>query len=190
MKKVMIALLLLSVCGSAVFAGEWKKDGSVAIGAAMPMGDIGDIVDGSMAWGFDYDGYKINDNVSIGAGLFYTNADGKDSADIAGFTNVDLSAYEFSTMGITPFVKYGKEVDLGGKKANLYGTFGLGFYTSDSNAPGSDSSTDFGFNLGGGLMYPIADKMNLGLDLKYHSVSADDITVTYLVPSLKFTYSF
>lgn len=194
MKKVIIALLVLGAFGTSVFAGEWKKDASFNLGYAMPMSDIGDMTEGSMAWGLEYDGYKLNDNVSFGAALFSTKADGKDDAKFAGAT-MDLSAFEVSAMGFSPFVKYGKEIDLAGKKANLYGTFGLGFYATGIEGPGTDESeTDLGFNIGGGIAYPIADKMNLGFDLKYHTVSSkistEDTSYGYIVPSLKFTYSF
>ncbi len=192
MKKVIIALMVLGVCGTSVFAGEWKKDGSFGLGYVMPMGDTADVVDGSVGFGFEYEGYKINDMFSVGAGFFYNNNKGKNDATVSGVT-MDLSSYKFSTTMISPFVKASKEIDLAGKKANIYGTLGIGFYTSDATVPAGStyaSSTDMGFNLGGGIMYPLADKMNLGFELKYHTVSADELDWSYLVPTAKFTYSF
>ncbi len=185
MKKVIIALMVLGVCGTSVFAGEWKKEGSVGLGYAMPMGTLGDMAKGGLGIGFAYEGYKINDMFTIGGSFFTTSGKGKT------YQGFDLSGVTFTTWGLTPFVKTSKEVDLGGRKCNLYGEFGLGFYGSKAAVGGiTATSTDLGFNLGGGIMYPIADKMQLGFDLKYHYVATSGDAVTYLVPGAKFTYSF
>ena len=186
MKNIIAAVLVLGVCGTSVFAGEWKKDGSVLIGYGMPGGDVGKLVDGGVAVGLDYDGYKINDMFSIGAGFIYTSA--KKTA-----SSVD---YTISTWGLSPYAKYSKEVDLAGKKCNAYGLFGIGFYSVGQkleypagltayNIDATDNK--LGFNLGAGLLYPIADKMQLGLDLRYHIVASD---LSYFIPAVKFTYSF
>lgn len=190
MKKVIIALLVLSACGTAVFAGEWKKEGSVLLGYAMPGGDVGDLLDSSISFGLDFDGYKINDNVTIGAGFFYTG--NTKSNDLLGV------AYDYtvSAYGLSPYAKYSKEVDMSGKKMNVYGLAGLGMYgvsqklefTGANAIFNSDTSeSKFGFNIGGGAMYPLNDKMQLGLDLRYHIVASD---LSYFIPAAKFTYSF
>ncbi len=196
MKKIIIALLVLAACGTAVFAGEMKKEGSAGLGYAMPMGDWGDSVGGGIGFEFGYEGYKINDMLTVGANLFYTKGTAK---DVLGFDYSDIS---YSTLGITPYVKAEKELDLGGKKTNLYGIFGLGIYNT-SNTSGnvkygntvvatatSGSSSNIGINFGGGLMYPLNDKMKVGGEIKYHAIFASDTTVSYLVPAAKFTYSF
>jgi len=187
MKKAIIALLLLSVCGSAVFAGEWKKEGSVLLGMGIPGGDIGKEIDSGLAFAFDYDGYKINDMWSIGGAFLYTSSPKKT------VSSVDFTV---SAWGLTPYAKYTKEVDLGGKKCNVYGLAGLGFYGASAKvdwpAPFTAYSTDesdtkFGFNIGGGIAYPLNDKMQLGLDLRYHAIDSD---LSYFIPAAKFTYMF
>lgn len=186
MKKLVIAIVAIAALGSAVFAGEWKKDGSLLLGYGMPSGDIGDVIDGGIAFGADYDGYKVNDNVMIGGEFIYTGGSGS-------VLTVD---YDFSVIGITPYVKYTKEVDLGGNKADIYGLFGMGMYfgSTDVTYPAgysaldsSASDSDFGFNFGGGIMFPLKDNMKLGADLRYHLMSSD---VSYFIPAAKFTYSF
>lgn len=179
MKKVIIALLVLTACGTSVFAGEWKKDGSVLLGMGIPGGDVGTNVDSGLAFGLDYDGYKINDMWSIGGAFIYSGSPKK---------TVSGGDYTLSTWGLTPYAKYSKEVDLGGKKCNLYGTAGVGYYRAEIGTLSAEATdTKFGFNLGGGLAYPIADKMQLGLDLRYHMVASD---LSYFIPAVKFTYSF
>lgn len=185
MKTILAAVLVLGVCGTSVFAGEWKKDGSVLIGYGMPSGDVGKLVDGGVAVGLDYDGYKINDMFSVGAGFIYTSA-----------SKTNVIKYTISATGLSPFIKYSKEVDLAGKKFNAYGLFGLGVYSigqkleypAGLTAYNVDTTdTKIGFNLGAGLMYPIADKMQLGLDLRYHVAASN---LSYFIPAAKFTYSF
>jgi len=181
MKKVLIALLVLSACGTSVFAGEMVKQGSVLLGYGMPGGDTGDIIDGGIAFGLDFDGYKVNENVMIGGEFIYTGGSGS-------IATID---YDYSVWGITPYVKYQKEVELAGKKVTAYGLFGLGEYFGSMELSGGLTGTtddnSFGFNLGGGVMYPLNDKMQLGLDLRYHSMGSD---TSYFIPAAKFTYSF
>lgn len=182
--------MVLSAFGTSVFAGEMKKEGSVGIGYVMPTGDVAELAKGGLGFGLEYEGYKINDMFTIGAGLFITSGKGKSDAKVAGVT-VDYSAYTFSTWGLTPFIKTEKAIDLAGKKANLYGLVGLGFYNTKTECGGlSASATNIGFNIGGGVMLPLADKMQLGFDLKYHTVSESGSSWAYLVPAVKFTYSF
>lgn len=182
MKKVIIALLVLTACGTAVFAGEMQKEGSVLLGYAMPGGDVGDTVDGGVAFGFDYDGYKINDMWSIGGTFLYTSGSG--DATVLG------SAYEYDlkTWGLTPYAKYSKEVNMGGSKATVFGLAGLGLYGVTFEQSGLEASdSEFGFNLGGGIMFPMGDKMKLGADVRYHLVASN---LSYFIPAVKFTYSF
>ncbi|MBI4350545.1 MAG: porin family protein [Elusimicrobia bacterium] len=183
MKKVIIALMVLGVCGTSVFAGEMQKEGSLLLGYAMPGGDVGDTVDGGIAFGFDYDGYKLNDMWSIGGTFLYTSSPEK---------TIDSVDYTLSTWGLTPYAKYSKEIDLGGKKATVFGLAGLGLYGVTAEATAGSvsveaSDSEFGFNLGGGIMFPMGDKMKLGADLRYHLVASD---LSYFIPAVKFTYSF
>jgi len=197
MKKVIIALMMLTVCGTSVFAGEWKKEGSVLLGLAMPSGDAGDTVDSGMAFGLDYDGYKINDMWSIGGAFSYISSPEKTTAGID---------YTLSAWGVSPHAKYSTEVAMGSKKLNVYGLAGLGLYsvTAEASALGvTVEATDskFGFNLGGGADVEVAQNILLGLEVRWHhvfsaqSVVNDDGTtgknaVNNITPALKIAYVF
>jgi len=175
--------MMLSVCGTSVFAGEWKKEGSVLLGMGIPSGDLGDTVDSGVAFGLDYDGYKINDMWSIAGAFMYTSSPKKTTLGVD---------YTLSTWGLTPYAKYSREVTMGSKKINVYGAAGLGFYSVTAKAEvgalsAEATDTKLGFNLGAGAMYPLNDKMQLGLDLRYHMVASD---LSYFIPAAKFTYSF
>ena len=83
-------------------------------------------------------------------------------------------------------------MDLGGKKATVFGLAGLGLYGVTAkatilNTTAEASDSEFGFNFGGGIMFPMGDKMTLGADVRYHMVASD---LSYFIPSAKFTYSF
>lgn len=186
MKKTLIALVAVFALGTTVFAGEFKKDLNIMIGYASPSGDAGDAMDPALALGLGWDGYKINDTFMLGAEFIYTAQSGEWPAN----TTVD---WDLTTTGFLPYVKAGKDMDIAGKTANLYGLLGLGFYSIKSeltNAAGtsaSGTSSETGFHLGGGIMFPLKDNMKLGLDLRYHIVASD---YSLFVPAAKFTYSF
>lgn len=178
MKKLVIAMVVISAFGSSVFAGEMKKEGSASLGYGMPGSDWGDYVDGGIALGFGYEGYKINDMFSVGGEFMYVGGSG----------SVGTVDYTTSVWGLLPYGKYSKEVDMGGKKLDLYGLFGMGIYGASVECDGvSASESEFGFNLGGGVMFPINDKMKIGGDLRYHLISSE---ATYFIPSVKFVMSF
>ncbi|OGS56129.1 MAG: hypothetical protein A3J79_12290 [Elusimicrobia bacterium RIFOXYB2_FULL_62_6] len=189
MKKLVIAiiaLLVIGAIGTTVFAGEMKKEGSVMLGYAMPGGDVGDIIDGGIAFGFGFEGYKINDMFSLGAEIIYTSGSG--DYDPLGLGAGYTYDYEVSTLGLLPYAKYSKEIDMGGNKADIYGLFGMGLYSCSIDIAGaSGSESEFGFNLGGGMMFPLNDKMKIGGDVRYHLVASD---LSYFVPSAKFVMSF
>lgn len=187
MKKIIAAILVLGVCTPVFAAGEIQKTGGVMLGYGMPGSDLGDIVDGGIGFGLDFDGYKVNDMWSVGASFIYTTGSGEIAS---------IADYDISTMGLTPYAKYSKEVDLGGKKFTAFGLAGVGFYSVNVETTGTgifngintdESETEFGFNLGGGLMYPINDKMQVGADIRYHLVASN---LSYFIPAAKFTYSF
>ena len=186
MKKIIAMLVVLFVCGTTVIAGEMKKEGSLMLGYGAPGGDLGDIVDGGIAFGFGYEGYKINDTLSIGGEFFYTSGEGSFT------TAID---YSISTWGLLPYIKASKEINIGDNKGDLYGLFGMGIYgvTWDVEFPTvpslntSASESEFGVNIGGGIMFPIGEAMKIGADIRYHVVASN---LKYLVPSAKFTYSF
>ena len=186
MKKIIAMLIVLSVCGTTVIAGEMKKEGSLMLGYGASSGDVGDVVDSGIAFGFGYEGYKINDTLSIGGEFFYTSGEGSLSAVID---------YSISTWGLLPYLKASKEINIGDNKGNLYGLFGMGIYraTLDMEVPTapslntSVSDSEFGFNIGGGIMFPMGDAMQIGADIRYHLVASN---LKYMVPSAKFTYSF
>ena len=66
-----------------------------------------------------------------------------------------------------------------GSKATPYLTGGLGVYNTKFKVEksqlinGDDSSSDFGFNLGGGVNWMVSPMYQVGLGAAYHSVQTD-----------------
>ena len=192
MKKIITALVIFAACGTSAFAAEMKTEVSAGLGSAMAKGDWGDSAGGGIGVDLAYEGCKIDDIFTVGAGLFYTRAAAQ---DIPGF---DYSAVSYSALGLTPYIKAEKKV--GGQ--TLYGVFGFGPYNirntagdikSGGSVTGSVVSASayyIGANLGGGVMYQLNDKMKIGGELKYHFIFASGVNPKYLVPAVRFAYAF
>ncbi len=192
MKKIMIALIVLSACRASAFAAEMKIEAGAGVGSAIAKGDWKDFAGGGIGFDLSYEGYKIDDMFTVGAGLFYTSAEAQ---SIPGF---DYSAISYSALGLTPYLKAEKQIGA----QTVYGILGLGVYNArntsgDIKSGGAvvstvDSASAYypGLNLGGGVMYPLNDNMKIGGELKYHLIFASGVNPRYLVPAVKFTYSF
>lgn len=89
--------------------------------------------------------------------------------DIAGDTNgVDIGVQTFSANGVYHFDT--------GSAIVPYATFGLGFGRThaDVSGVGDDSQTEFAINLGGGVKYPINDRLAVRGDLRYFNVNDEN----------------
>jgi OOP family OmpA-OmpF porin len=107
-------------------------------------------------------GYNWTTNLSIEGEIAFI-------PDIVGDTdNVDLGVTTFSANGVYHFDTQTKFVP--------YATFGLGFGNMSLDVEGvdDDSSTEFLFNLGGGVKYPITDKLNVRGDLRYVAINDEN----------------
>ena len=192
MKNILTALMVFAAFGTSASAAEMKTEAGAALGSAIANGDWADRAEGGIGFDLSYEGYKLDDTFTVGASLFYTRAAAQNT------TRLDYSAISYSALGITPYLK--AEKDLGAQ--TVYGIFGLGLYnmrntSGDIKSGGvvtgkvsSGSAYYPGVNLGGGVMYPLNDRMKIGGELKYHLVFASGVNPRYLVPAIKLTYSF
>ncbi|MFA5161994.1 MAG: outer membrane beta-barrel protein [Elusimicrobiales bacterium] len=196
MKRLLAAIVMIAGVGAVATAadvGKWDAD--YGVGYAMPVsGDWSSNHKGSLNMSLA-GAYKFQDMLSAGLELGYD----------FGHKNKDVSDYKVKVLQLTPFIKADKDVELGGKKVNTYGIFGLGLYrwsTPDyDNGAGTtvagDSGSKFGFNLGGGAMMEVAPQWKVGLDLRWHHVfgmldngDGTSSAANNIVPSLKVAYSF
>jgi OmpA-OmpF porin, OOP family len=107
-------------------------------------------------------GYNFTTNLSVEGELGII-------PDIVGDTNnVDLGITTFSANGVYHFDTQSKIVP--------YATFGLGFgsMSIDANDLDEDSNTEFLINLGGGVKYPVTDRLQVRGDLRYFSINDEN----------------
>lgn len=168
MKKLLLAavVVLFSLGASAQF-----KLG-VSGGLGLPMGDFGDGY--KMGFGGGVAGkYMLNEKLAVGLNIGYYSFTAKDEF---GGSDVKFSAmpitglinYYFATEGFKPYV--GAD---------------LGFYSckSKTNFMGVDFSataTKFGFAPTVGFAYGLSDKMDLDVNAKYHFISTEGSSTSFL----------
>jgi OmpA-OmpF porin, OOP family len=108
-------------------------------------------------------GYNLTTNLSIEGELGHI-------PDIVGDTDAfDLGITTFSANGVYHFDTETKFVP--------YATLGLGFGNMAldiEDVDDEDSSTEFLFNLGGGVKYPVTDRLQVRGDLRYFSINDEN----------------
>jgi OOP family OmpA-OmpF porin len=108
-------------------------------------------------------GYNWTTNLSIEGEISHI-------PDIVGDTDsVDLGVTTFSANGVYHFDTETKFVP--------YATLGLGFGNMGldiEDVNDEDSSTEFLFNLGGGVKYPVTDRLQVRGDLRYFSINDEN----------------
>lgn len=139
---------------------------SAGAGASLPFGGH---------WGDASGGFKPAPALSLSVSkrvdeLF---SYGLESFHAAGYENRAAGGLDLRLTSLTPFVKVSSpEGDLA-----YYGTVGLGFYhwghssfNSGGTAYAAGSGWNGGFNLGGGLLFPLRGSARAGLELRWHQV--------------------
>lgn len=134
----------------------------------------------------------------IGFGFGFSNDDGLPDLSDGAFTLGVAGAYNFTTqlavegeLGIVPDIAgdtNGADVNVQTFSANgvyhfdtrsavvPYATLGLGFGRTHAEIAGvgDDSQTEFAVNLGGGVKYPINDRLAVRGDLRYFNVNDEN----------------
>lgn len=166
MKKLLssLSLCLLLIGGlSAQGEGQLNVNGGLAIGTEAGISDDGDA---SLGFGLNLGGeYFVTDIISVAPSYTYFF---KDEIDEAGFSaSIRLSALNFDGRyyflteevnvygllgGSILFGKFEREVDLFGFRQSI-----------------EDTDSEFGINIGGGLVYPLEDNFSLGGQVKYQT---------------------
>ena len=166
MKKLAssIFFVMLLICGlSAQEEGQLNLNAGLAIGTEAGIDDNGN---GSLGFGFNLGGeYFVTDIISVAPSYTYFF---KDEIDEGGFNaSFRLSALNFD--GRYYFLT---------EEVNVYGLLGasllFGKFESEVNFFGvrssvEDTDSEFGINIGGGLVYPLDDSFSLGGQVKYQT---------------------
>lgn len=164
-----LALALSTVAQAQTTTSTRPVSFGIAGGLSVPTGDAGDVFDAGYLVGgllefsrpasplafraeVDYQRFSIKESVAVG--------NPSDARLISGVANV---LYKFPGMMARPYV-------LGG----------VGLFNVGATTEGSDSSNEFGFNLGAGLELPLSGITVFG-DVRYQSIQTEG-SATNLIP--------
>jgi hypothetical protein len=158
LSRAAIALAAIMLATSAVHA---QASFSVAIGAAVPMGDAADALD-------------MGYNATVGVGIKPPLA--PLGLRFEGFFNsfefkspIDAS---FRIMGVTANGTYTL-------MPQLYAIGGVGMYNGKASTSGSSSNTDFGINVGAGFNIPLTG-FGTFVEARYHHVMSDGSSTQFI----------
>ena len=162
MRMLSRAALALAAIVLATPAVQAQASFSVAIGAALPMGDAADAVD-------------LGYNATVGIGIKPPIA--PLGLRFEGFFN----SFEYKSpidaslriMGVTANGTYTM-------MPQLYAIGGVGMYNGKASTAGSSSSTDFGINIGAGFNIPLTG-FGTFVEARYHHVMTDG-SATQFIP--------
>ncbi len=176
MKKVLFVLILSFFFISSVSAQQGKMHAGGQVGISLPMGSFGD----GANMGFGFAGnffYGINNNIDITGSIGYITW-GTEIDEIS-FSNIPILAgarYYFQKSQLTP---YGL-AELG---MNLFSIDSPEFEILGQTYGGSESSSEFGLNIGGGFLYNLGN-MDLDVNAKINIIS--DLNHLTLFAGLRF----
>lgn len=152
----------------------------LAVGPSFPTGDVSD----SQEWGYNFSasiGIKpMLSPVGFRIEGMWNQFTGKDVATPLGDVNFDDLRILAGTANV--------ELGLGGVAVKPYAIGGLGMYNMSIANDGTDeSSTEFGFNLGGGIRFDLAGFSTFA-EARFHNVSVEGGNVRFI--PLTFGVSF
>lgn len=132
---------------------------------------------------------KVDDALSYGLEASY----------VPGHKNRSMPEMGVRVFSFTPFLRAAYQ----GEEKTFYGILGAGIYhwtqppfMAGGKEFASDSGSSFGVNMGGGVVYPFWDAVQLGLELRWHHIftmqgeNFDVKLANNLVPSVFFAYGF
>jgi hypothetical protein len=160
MRLMSRAALVLAAMLFAVPALSAQTSISIAAGAALPMGDAAD-------------GFKMGYNATVGLGIKPPLA--PLGVRIEGMFNsleVDGADESLRVMGVTANGTYTMV-------PQFYLIGGAGMYNSKFSIAGSESSTDFGFNVGAGFNIPLTG-FGTYVEARFHHIATEGDSFQFL----------
>ena len=181
MKKIKVLVLVLF--GFIALNSQAQFNVGVTVGPQLPMGDFGD------TWNTGFGAnvfakYMLNDNMGLGLNVGYYSF----GSDFEGFTAsmMPITAfyhYYFGDSDFKPYIgadiglyNYGYEMELD------LGAFGT--------IKADDSKMYFGFAPTAGVLYGLNDKLSLVGNIKYHVVSTEESSSSFLGINVGINFAF
>jgi len=161
---VVTAVLALTSTASVVHAQNPMTFG-IAAGASIPMGDLGDVV-GTGFHGMATLGFMPS-MLPFGMRVdgMYNSLGAKD----------DVGDFTLKIIGVTANGVFA----MPGMMASPYLIGGLGFYNSDFDVAGTESSSDFGINVGLGAKFSLSG-FGTFAEVRYHNIFTEDESTQFL----------
>jgi len=162
-------LLIMALTASFAHAGTFTF--GLKGGAAIPMGDLGDLVDPAPSGGV-YADYWVSPTMAFGADIAGDFFKGEVQDPFVPTTTYDLTfsiiqfgvhgmyAFPMEGSAISPFIQYGVAMYNGATKVE--------------DLDIDDSSTKFGFNGGLGVNFGSSPSMKFGVGAEYHYIMLDE----------------
>jgi opacity protein-like surface antigen len=160
---VVTAVLALTAIPQ-VAQGQTSMAFGIAAGASIPTGDFGD------AFGTGFHGMATL-GFSPAALPFGLRIDGMyNSLDASEGVDATAKILAFSANGI---------FSMPGAVASPYLIGGLGFYNTDLDVPGFDSSTDFGINIGLGARFNLSG-FGTFAEVRFHNIFTEEDATRFI----------
>jgi len=153
-------MLLIILCAVGVFSAKAQVKGNAAVGGNLTIGMGDEYTNTALGTKFQY---NVSNPIRMeGSFTYFFKKDFFSMWDLSinGHYLIDLPNPKFFAYPIVG-------LSLMGAKFNApFGGISWG-YDEDYYDDGSDSSTNFGFNLGGGIEYTLTDRININAEVKY-----------------------
>lgn len=165
------------------------------IGFVVPTGDYGDVSNS----GFRFQGaaeYYLRNDWSVGVTTAFAQSGASDDSKTAAEAGLpggaNISSWKFRTMQFGGYARHLFATT--SPKISPYVNGGLGIYSTKSSASGTgatqaeidaatgsgSSETNFGFNMGGGLLWGLTPNVGFNVGMTYHNAFADP-SINYFV---------
>ena len=173
-KSILLAALIAVAGASSAHAAKMWIGPTAGLG--MPMGAFSDVASTGFNLGLTGD-YPLNESFVVGGEAGWHGFGGSDDFEKAQSAAIGSSVD--AKVNIVPVIVHGKwMIPSGGGGMKPYLKLGLGLYRSSTKVEftgGDDTTTDtnFGYELGAGLNYPVNDNVSWGVDGAFHSIQSD-----------------
>jgi opacity protein-like surface antigen len=184
MKKFVALPLLMLLFGTAAFA-QMQTTGpmwvlGLNVGYGLPLGDFKDGFDGAVVAGAS-GCYMFTDKYGLELGGEWVKFPTKASSDVTWQfipVMVDFVANFPMNAPVVPYLK---------------GGLGIYFETAEVKVGSlkvSESTNDFGFNLGGGVKFPIAETTAIDVGARFHNVMTEGKSTQYFTVGAGVDFAF
>ncbi|MCX5801768.1 MAG: porin family protein [Candidatus Eisenbacteria bacterium] len=186
MKKFVVLPLILLFFGATAAFAQMETTSSawvlgLNVGYGLPMGDFGDAYDGGLTAGASV-GYMFTGKYGLEVGMEWSKFAANDDlvAVLEALSGEDVEAnFQFMPVMVDFVANFPMSSSV---TPYLKGGLGMYFETAEitiADDTESDSESDFGFNIGGGVKFPISATALIDFGARFHNVMTEDNSTQY-----------